>query len=225
MQENSKNISSIKRNILQYLDFKGVSEYQFYKDTGVSRGTLKNFSGLTEENIAKFIAYAPEVNIEWLLMSRGDMIKRPTGFLSEPAMTYKSENQIQKGVPLLSVDAIAGFGAGNWSITEADVKERYLVPDFKKIDFMIHVKGPSMYPKYESGDIVACRKLTNNYIQWNKTHVVSTKEQGIMVKRIKKSDRPDHYLMVSENPEFEPFDIPVDEIDGIALVIGIIRLE
>jgi hypothetical protein len=31
--------------------------------------------------------------------------------------------------------------------------------------------------------------------------------------------------MVSEDPEYDPFEIPKEEITGIALVVGVIRLE
>ncbi|MDT8412672.1 MAG: S24 family peptidase [Vicingaceae bacterium] len=129
-------------------------------------------------------------------------------------------------IPLLPIDAIAGFGSGNWSIHEHDIQEKYLVPDFNGIDFMIRIKGSSMYPKYNSGDVVACRKINHkSYIQWNKPHVISTKEQGIIVKRINKAQEKQFFTLVSDNQAYPPFDIPQEEITGIALIIGVIRLE
>lgn len=53
---------SIKRKFLQILKNKGVSEYKFYKESGVSRGTLSNSSGLNEDSITKFFAYFPDVD-------------------------------------------------------------------------------------------------------------------------------------------------------------------
>lgn len=125
----------------------------------------------------------------------------------------------------MPIDAIAGFGSGNWSIHENDIQDSYLIPDFTNIDFMIRVKGSSMYPKYSSGDIVACRKLNQRYIQWNKPHVIATKEQGIMVKRINESKEKETFTLTSDNPTYPPFSIPKDEITGIAIIIGVIRLE
>ncbi len=130
------------------------------------------------------------------------------------------------GVPLISSEAAAGFGTATFSITESDVQARYVVPDFPEIDFMIRVKGSSMYPKYSSGDVIACRVIRERkFIQWNKAYVVATREQGILCKRLRESDQPECLLAVSENPEYAPFHLPVDEITGMALVVGVIRLE
>jgi phage repressor protein C with HTH and peptisase S24 domain len=91
---------------------------------------------------------------------------------------------------------------------------------------MIEVEGSTMYSKYNSGDIVACTIIKeSNFIQWNKTHVVATQEQGIIIKRIKKGITNDCLCMVSDNLSYDPFDVPKEEITGIALVVGVIRLE
>lgn len=74
MTKDRQNKSLIKQNILQYLVFKGISKYEFYKKTGIARGTLDNNSGLSEDGIAKFIVYFPEVNVKWLLTGKGDML-------------------------------------------------------------------------------------------------------------------------------------------------------
>ena len=71
MQEKSR----IKKNILQYLDYKGVSKYRFYQDTGITRGILDQNNGISEDNIARFIAHYMEVSPEWLLTGRGAMLR------------------------------------------------------------------------------------------------------------------------------------------------------
>ena len=91
---------------------------------------------------------------------------------------------------------------------------------------MICVKGSSMYPTYSNGDIIACRMLRESrFIQWGKVYAIATREQGILVKRLEKSDNDDCFLVVSDNSTYKPFDIPKDEVLGIALVIGAIRME
>ena len=69
--------SLIKRNILQYIDYKGISKYKFYKLTGITRGFLDSPSGSSEETIAKFISYFKDVDISWLLTGKGNMLKKP----------------------------------------------------------------------------------------------------------------------------------------------------
>lgn len=91
---------------------------------------------------------------------------------------------------------------------------------------MIEVEGSSMYPKYNSGDIVACRIINErNFIQWNKTHVIATKDQGILIKRIKPSKKKDLVTIVSDNRDYDPFEVNMEEVTGLAIVVGVIRLE
>jgi repressor LexA len=205
--------SLIKKNILHFIDFKGITKYKFYQDTGITRGILDQNNGMSEENTAIFLAYYSEVNSEWLLTGRGSMLK--------------SSDEII-GIPLVSIKAVGGFGSADFVIQKRDVKEHYIIPKFrdKQVDFMIEVEGSSMYPKYSSGDVVACRILhEQNFIQWNQTHVIATKEQGLIIKRVKKGVTEGSLIMISDNKDYPEFEVPKKEITGIALVIGVIRLE
>ena len=63
---------------MQYIDYLGISKREFYTKTGISRGTLENLnSGITEEIMAKFIEYYPEINPAWLLTGEGKMLRQP----------------------------------------------------------------------------------------------------------------------------------------------------
>lgn len=192
---------------------KGLSKRGFYQKTGISNGVLDKSTGLTEDNIEKYLRFFPEINPTWLLTGKGEM------YISEISSS-------SFGIPLVSNEAIAGFGNNHFNISVEDIQDKYVVPDFTNIDFMIRIRGSSMYPKYNAGDIVACRIIKeSSFIQWNKTYVVATIEQGILCKRLKKGSQKDHYLAVSDNKEYDSFEIPINEITGIALVVGVIRLE
>ena len=179
--------------------------------------------------IESIISTNDNINPEWLLTGKGSMIKNsyPENDSLEVVKEKQSSYKASEGIPLVTVTAIGGFSNSNFSIAERDVKAYYVIPKFqhKKIDFMIEVEGSSMYPKYNSGDVVACRIINEHgFIQWNKTHVIATKDQGIIIKRIKKNDESS-LLMISDNKAYDPFVVGHDEIDGIALVVGVIRLE
>ncbi len=129
-------------------------------------------------------------------------------------------------IPLYGQEAAAGFGSVDFALQEHDIQREYIVPDFKKIDFMIRINGSSMYPKYNSGDVIAVRVLHERaFIQWNKVHLIATKEQGLLVKRLKKSANDKFIVCASDNKEYDAFEVPWKEIQGVALVIGVIRLE
>lgn len=160
----------------------------------------------------------PYISPEWLITGNGQMIKK----------LYDVKVSALVGIPLIPVSAFAGAGGEAVSITYNDIKERYVVPEFSDldVDFMIRVKGSSMYPKYNSGDVIACKLIKeSNFLQWNRVHVIHTTEQGALVKRLLPTDNKEIIQCVSDNPKYPPFNINTNEITNIALVLGVIRLE
>jgi phage repressor protein C with HTH and peptisase S24 domain len=83
-----------------------------------------------------------------------------------------------------------------------------------------------MVPTFYSGDVVACRRvaLSSIFFQWGQAYVIDT-DQGPLIKRIKEGPSDDVVLIVSDNPDYPPFKLPVEDIHGVALVIGTIHLE
>lgn len=232
MQEKMQNISPIKKRILQFIDTMNISRREFYTKTGISRGTLESNTGITEETMAKLIAIYPEIDI--IYMYTGE-ISKPNTYLENEAFSVlkesdqvpyglKSKNNID-GIPLINTEAFAGGFSGDVQVLESGC-ERYVVPMFKGADFLIPVKGNSMYPKYNSGDIVACKRLkTWSFFQWGKTYVIYT-DQGTLIKRVSEGKDIDHVLIVSENEaKYRPFQLHRSEIKDVAIVMGVIRLE
>ncbi|ALJ05147.1 hypothetical protein APS56_08425 [Pseudalgibacter alginicilyticus] len=86
-----QNFSPIKKRILQYIEYKHISKYKFYQETGITRGVLDKDSGISEDNIAKFIAYDKTINLEWLLTGVGEMIKRETVSNESQAKIYSND--------------------------------------------------------------------------------------------------------------------------------------
>lgn len=83
-----------------------------------------------------------------------------------------------------------------------------------------------MLPTYNSGDVVACRHITNDkFIQWNKIHVISTRNQGVVIKRVKQSTDDTMIIAISDNKDYDPFEIPKEEILNIAIVVGGVKFE
>lgn len=213
MQEKEQKISPIKQRILHYADSLGISKREFYLKIGVSRGTLEAKSGITEDILAKFIATYPSVNPEWLISGKGTMI-------AEQKISNKSEISI----PLIPNEAFAGYGLEQFS--DIPIEDYYHITEFDNADFLIRVKGDSMAPKYNGGDIVACKKLKETlFFQWNRIYVVYTNSQGIMIKRVEPAEDADSIELVSDNPAYKPFEIPKSDIASIALVLGAITLE
>ncbi len=209
---------------------------------GVAPNTLTNWYNRNSIDFDLIFTKCENINADWLLTGYGEMIRKTKESkytipekeemcVKEDKVEYpyngsKSIFSNEKEIPLVSIEAVAGFGGSGFSIAKQDIQALYKVPDFNGIDFMIRVKGSSMYPKYASGDIVACRILKeSNFIEWNKPHVIATTEHGLIVKRLRKSEKENYLTAISDNPSYDPFEIPKEEITGIAIIIGVIRLE
>lgn len=133
-----------------------------------------------------------------------------------------------KAIPLVSVKAVGGFAGKDFSIQEQDVEGYYVIPKFRNlnVDFLIEVIGDSMMPRFFPGDIIACSIVHNpRFIQWNKPYLIATDDQGMIVKRLKKSHVKDSLLAVSDNIDYDPFDIPMADIKGLARVVGVIHAD
>ena len=61
------------------------------------------------------------------------------------------------GIPLLPYEAVAGYGVMNY--TDLRAEDFYVVSELRGADFLLRIKGDSMTPKFNGGDIVACRKI------------------------------------------------------------------
>ena len=70
-----REISIIKERILKYLDFKGVSKYKFYQETGITNGILSQSNGISEENLLKFLSQYKDISADWLLTGEGEMLR------------------------------------------------------------------------------------------------------------------------------------------------------
>lgn len=232
----SDKIPFIKDRVLLIPERKGVTKKVFFESIGASYG---NFTGsskktpLSSTTIGNISAMYPDVNLNWLINGKGQMFNKPNKPIvnnndnsDNEKMNINKKDLKRKGVPLIPIEAMAGWGNGDVTVMDYDTNE-YIIPEFDelKVDFMIRVKGSSMYPKYNSGDMVACKKIPlDTFFQWNKVYVLDT-IQGAMIKRIKKSDVSESISCVSDNKSYDPFDLLLDEIYSLAIVVGVIRLE
>jgi phage repressor protein C with HTH and peptisase S24 domain len=206
-----------KANLLIFIKEKNLSKTDFYKITGLSNGFLDKGGSVTSSNLETILKHFPEISADWLITGVGPMLRKDLP-VAQPA------EKPGEGIPLIPINAMAGMFTGEQVVLELEC-DRYVVPAFKDAEFLITVKGSSMIPKYNSGDIVACKRMPlDTFFQWNKVYVLDT-EQGPLIKRVKKGTTEDTLTIFSDNPNYEPFELPRTKIYHIALVVGVIRLE
>ena len=211
------------------LNEKGVSKSDMAKSIGVIPQYLTpilNGKRNASENLINTFCQKYNINQKDLY----EQISASVGLMTKEEIQQQNKEirvpeDSMEGIPLIPVNAMAGYMTGEVKVLEYEC-ERYIVPIFREAEFLIPVKGSSMIPKYNSGDLVACKKLPLNdlFFQWNKVYVLDT-TQGALVKRIRKGCDNDHILLVSDNENYEPFELHKSKINAVALVVGVMRLE
>lgn len=223
MQEKRQEKSPIKQNILLYLAQKGVSPYEFYKESGVTRGILQQNNGISEDNIARFLAYASDVSVEWLITGRGEMLstmqeKKQEKSDSEEKMPKVSYNPAI-GKPYYDVDFLGGFN----EIVNSQVTiptNNIVIQGFEKADFWCNVTGHSMEPKINHGDIIALHKCTLEDIQYGEIYAVVL-DTLRTIKILRRSSDPKKLRFVPINTtDYDEQEYSVERIMNVFEVIG-----
>lgn len=226
--------ATTKQRILQFIDYKEINVPTFLKETGIKRGFLdsdKLGSSVSDVFIATIIATYPEINTDWLITGKGDMLKERSNqsdsvFVPEIAH-YKLKTDgnglLHQQIPLYELEASAGLT----TLFSSDIKQIPIdfisVPNAPKCDGAIFVRGDSMYPILKAGDIV-CYKTIHSIenVYYGEMYLIDIDVEGdqyLTFKYIQKSNKGDDYLyLVSHNPHHAPKDVLKVDIRAIALV-------
>lgn len=189
--------------------FRGLGGLE--KECGFQKNTLtKNREGINSNTLKRIVDKYPQLSLDWVILGKGEELREVT--------------QLPHTLPLIPYEAFAGPGLPTFE--DERVEDFYTVSEFKNSDFLIRVKGDSMTPKFNGGDLVACKKVTEAYFfQWGRVYVIYTNSQGIMIKRVEPSEDDAYIRCVSDNPKYAPFDVPKSDILQVALVNGAITLD
>lgn len=208
----------------------GAMERSIGASKGVLSRAISNGTDIQSKWIQIIAENYPIYSPEWLLTGKGNMLKSDNEPLMEAhkasAKSFKSTNK-RKGIPLIPIDAVAGFPAADNDGVYLENCDHYTIPEFeaKGANFLIRVSGDSMMPLYNNGDIIACRKISDIlFFQWGSIYVLDT-SQGALVKRVEECEKDDDCILcVSENPRFKPFQLPKSDIRSLSTIIGLVRL-
>ena len=182
MQENRQEKSLIKQNISLYLAKKGVSDYEYYKVSGTTRGILGQNNGISEDNIS----------------SKGAMLKTT----SQETMKVKPvrSDSPNKGAPYYDVDFLGGF---DLTFNNQTVNPEYNI-DFKPFNKLgvtwVNITGHSMEPKINHGDIIALKECRLEDVQYGEIYAVVL-DTIRTVKILRKSNDPNRMRYVPINEE------------------------
>lgn len=215
----------LPNNLAWLIEQSGKTRDKIAKDLGFpGHSRISNYiHGHSSPASKDLVAIAKYFKVSVDDLTSKDLTKR-LAIAAEPEADYPKTAQV---LPLIPVEAMAGFPNGDSSVSILDA-EKYVIPEFRnKADFLIRISGTSMNPKYFNGDIVACKKIpTKTFLQWGKVYVLDT-VQGALCKRLYPGKKEGMIICHSDNSEHYPdFEISwKDEVRSLAIVVGCIRVE
>lgn len=219
--------------IKQFIDYKGITKYKFCKKLGFSNKFLDNSSNMGTDKACKILHYYPEINPNWLLTGKGEMLNTTCQSVEEPNGVYAlktdrlEEDQV---IPLYELEATAGLVKLFQKHNSIKAIDTIRIPNLPKCDGAVFVTGDSMYPLLKSGDIVAYKQIQDfaNDVFWGEMYLISVEvagEEYISVKYIQKSDKGDQFIkLVSRNDHHQPKDVHLSKVRAMALVKASIRI-
>lgn len=203
----------------KFLKHKGINDNQATKLLGFSTGTISKSRekgrDLSDRSAEKALNFFQDLSRVWLLTGVGEMINNP----NQPAEAKENDSTDDVAmVPLLPIAALAG------SLSDFAVSVMYsdceqVVSPIRGADLAITVSGESMTPEYPNGSQIFIKRINEKaFIEWGRVYVLDT-VNGSVVKRVFPSDDENRIKCVSTNPEYPPFEINMQDVNGIYRVL------
>lgn len=203
----------------KFLKYKGINDNQATELLGFSTGTIsksrKEGRDLSDRSAEKALNFFQDLSRVWLLTGVGEMINNP----NQPAEAKENDSTDDVAmVPLLPIAALAG------SLSDFAVSVMYsdceqVVSPIRGADLAITVSGESMTPEYPNGSQIFIKRINEKaFIEWGRVYVLDT-VNGSVIKRVFPSDDENRIKCVSTNPEYPPFEINMQDVNGIYRVL------
>lgn len=220
----------------------------FERAIGASKGVLSRAIAHNTDIQAKWIRSVvdnfPAYSEEWLLTGNGSMLKpqntlypdRSGGknFVRDHHATYNLNSEVFSAEP--STDQpIPIYELGkNISLSKIFSDESgklrigtLCLPDSPFCDGALKIRGDSMSPLLQNGDIIIFKKLKKiTNIIWGQMYLLSFDldgEEYVSINYIHKSEKQGSVKLVSYNPNYAPKDIDILDIKALALIKVSIR--
>jgi transcriptional regulator with XRE-family HTH domain len=200
---------------LKYLrKLRGFTQEEFANKLNIKRSLL----GAYEENRAEPRYDVLEQICEMYKLSLDDLMRND---LNKQEGSYLLRRRQQKLgdternlIPFVPVKAAAGYLAGYGDPEFVDELNTFTLPMVNGGNFRaFEIVGDSMLPT-PSGSIVVAEKVDSpEDVKPSAAYIVVSRNEGIVFKRINKNNKlKNKLIMVSDNPQFEPYQMNVDEV-------------
>jgi len=164
------------------------------------------------------LAKATGARAEWLLTGEGEMYFTP---VTPPNVIQLHREKLTKGIQLVNIPVLSSVPAGKTAaMFHPEHVERYVTVDNIRDPnaFALVVKGTSMSPKIEDGDIVVVSP--RHEVRNGDICVIRVNDEDVL-KKIKLEEQYVHLIPL--NPVFEPVTVRKRDITFIWKVVKVIK--
>lgn len=213
-----------------YMALKGINNNMITVNAGLSVGqigkAISNNSGINSTSIEKILHTYSDINPEWLLTGKGEMLK------TNKIITNDVKRNL---IPLFNdVATIGGANGLSANVNGVSHATEYIDSGdwFPGATAAIRHYGDSM-PEYANGSILALKVVEDiRLLVWGRNYCIETSEYRI-TKKLNKSKDNDYLTANSTNKEtylngsliHEPIEIPKEAISKLFQVLGSVNKE
>lgn len=125
-----------------------------------------------------------------------------------------------QGVPYYDEDFVLGFNSMGFPTSE---NPEFLInmPKFHNATLWCNATGHSMEPEINNGDIVALELVEDpSFLLMGEIYAIVTTNGLRTIKRLRKSESGENYLLVPTNPHYDAQEIPKNKILRVFKVLG-----
>ena len=188
--------------------------------TNISSAANGNHLYLKDKFLSHFnMCYDNIFSLKWLITGEGDMLSSTSS--AQPQPSVKNERVVDDEaykVPLVPISALGGsLNDFNTAVCRDDCET--VISPIKDIDMAIKISGDSMEPEYPSDSQVFIKKVNERaFLEWGRVYVLNTCN-GIVIKRLMPTNDPNTVLCESINPKYPPFEVNLENVNGVYRVI------
>lgn len=237
----------MKQRIKEYLKYKGVKIIDFSATIGVSNAYISSIRrSIQPDKLTRIQECYPDLNIEWLVTGRGNMLNTPQQAMSvinngTNSGTMGNNVCVHTGTPCPSADDVQEMEVEELPIipsnivnepkidvlkyiTTNDTDTAPVVHQFPEAVAYYKIKSKAMEDKICAGDTLAIIPYPKGeeFIIPGDPYVVDTNTNGLITRRL--FMHPEGYRAVSNNPdEYPEFIIPFKHVIRVYRIVGLLR--
>lgn len=208
-----------KERLIKFITYKCLTNKSFEATCGLGNGFVSKVGdSIRRDSLEKISTAFPELNLDWVINEKGDMLLGEKS--AQPKAADFANSEVSTTVLLLPMYAQGGSLNDFVASAKGNDCEKVISP-IVGVDFAIQVSGESMAPEYPNGSRIFIKKINEKaFIEWGKTYVLDTCN-GTVVKRIVPSEKDGCIKCLSINPDpvYAPFDVSLSDVFGIYKVL------